>query len=259
METPSSSSPLPSSSSTTPLLPPTSAKHERQQREKDVSTLVESMRRKARETESLASEANKPAGPVYPPLTLPSEETLALKTPHCSKSRTKQTFLQKFWNKPMHREKKNKADTAPVITRPEALALSSEEIKLQKNKVTEVLVKSRFERADNCEFRCPFECCGSTIHTTAQLKKHLKGCKYNLYPSAQPTFEIECFKCEETIYTGELKRLKAHARKCDRTLAIHEYIHLPSCLTCNRFFCPCRFSADLVPEEENNVWSWRQT
>ena len=137
------------------------------------------MRRKARETESLASEAIKPADPVYPPLTLPSGETLAPETPHCSKSRTKQTFLQKFWNKPMHRQKKNKADTAPVITRPGALALSSEERELQKNKVTEVLVKGRFNRADNCEFRCPFEFCDSTTHTTAQLKKHLKGCKYH--------------------------------------------------------------------------------
>ena len=229
METP------PSSSSKTPVLPPTSAKNERQQREKDVSNLVESMRRKASETGSLAEE-NKPTVPVDPSLTLPSEETLAPKTPHCSKSRTKQTSLQKFLNKPMHREKETKAETASVMAEPETLNLSSEEKELQKNTVTEVLVKGRFERADNCEFRCPCECCDSITHTTAQLKKHLKGCKYNLDPSAQPTFEIECFKCEETIYSGELKRLKTHAKKCVQTLAIHETIHMPSCLTCNRFF-----------------------
>ena len=122
------------------------------------------------------------------------------------------------------------------FAKPEALALSSKERELQKNTVTEVLVKGRFERADNCEFRCPCECCDSITHTTAQLKKHLKGCKYNLDPSAQPTFEIECFKCEELIYTGELKTLKVHARKCEKALAIHKYKHMPTCLTCNRFF-----------------------
>ena len=128
-------------------------------------------------------------------------------------------------------------DAAPVMTGPSALALSPEESKSQKkNKTTEVLVKGIIERADNCEFVCPFECCDSTTNTTAQLNKHIKGCKYNLCPSAQLTFEIECFKCEVPIYTGELRRLRAHAGKCKEPLPVHKHINLPTCLTCNRFF-----------------------
>ena len=99
-----------------------------------------------------------------------------------------------------------------------------------------MLVKGRFERADNCEFICPFECCDSTTHTSVRLKKHIKGCKYSLCPSAQLTLEIECFKCEVPIYTGELRRLKAHAGKWKESLTVNKYIHLPTCLTCHRFF-----------------------